>query len=825
MLSSAFLLSCRCSGTREWQQVYSSAHSQFERGDLQSALDQAEKGFEQTAQRDPEWNWRFRVLKAEILLWQTKSSDVLRVLAIPPPTQLAKGEFAVRGIAAEGMALAFLRRYEEATARFKRADELASAVAPDLRCEVELFEGNEARARGQSGGTNDALRQRQYAMAEQHYERSLQLARQYQQPYFEVGAIFGLANVATEVGRFDEGIDWSLQALGVARNHQFVLAENYAIANIARSYAQLGDLDKAISKFLEEVRVVDRLNQLILREHLFNNLGDAYLAQGNYSAAYDVKFRALDIAKALDENRDSDEKLAIVKALTDIAGIVLAQGQMSKAEDYGSQAVAIDPTDPNTILVSAKIAAARHNFTAAKAGLQRILAAKDAENFIRWDAGTELAEIFVAEHQNRKAAIEFQRTIDEIESARSGLHVIENRLAFSSHSRRAYDDYIRYLFETGRREKAFRVAEFSRARILAEGVGLKAPASPSDVSIGRIQSFLRQQRKIILAYWLSPEKSFLWVVSPSRFESFSLAPGKEIEQQAASYNKAILDSQDPQELDRQGQALYQMLVAPARKWIPAGSKLVIVPHGGLTKLNFETLRLPRPEPHYWIQDVELETSSSSSLLIQARRGAAPSKKMLLIGNPVQASSDYPPLKHAGEELSRLEARFPAQETTVSGRDATPSAFQLGHPERFEFIHFVTHGTASELSPLESAIVLSPEADNSFKLYARDIVKTRLKAEIVTISACYGAGKRTYSSEGLVGLAWAFLRAGAHQVIAGLWEVDDRATVDLMDDFYGELQKGKSAAAALRLAKLKMVESNGVYSRPYYWGSLQLYLGS
>lgn len=230
----------------------------------------------------------------------------------------------------------------------------------------------------------------------------------------------------------------------------------------------------------------------------------------------------------------------------------------------------------------------------------------------------------------------------------------------------------------------------------------------------------------------------------------------------------------------------------------------------------------------WIEDAEFTNVSSSTLLVgnSGHQAAQPGRQFLLLGDPIQANSDYPALAHAPEELKRVEAHFDRdQETIISGKDATPSAYSSSHPEHFALIHFTTHGTASELDPLESAIILSPERENSFKLYARDIVKIPLKADIVTISACYGAGTRSYSGEGLVGLAWAFLRAGAHEVVAGLWEVDDRAAVDLMDNFYTGLQEGKSAATALRLAKLRMVNSDTIYQRPYYWASLQLYLGS
>ena len=92
-----------------------------------------------------------------------------------------------------------------------------------------------------------------------------------------------------------------------------------------------------------------------------------------------------------------------------------------------------------------------------------------------------------------------------------------------------------------------------------------------------------------------------------------------------------------------------------------------------------------------------------------------------------------------------------------------------------------HGTASRLRPLDSAIVLSKsnDRDDSFKLYARDIIQHPLRAELVTISACYGAQGRAYSGEGLVGLSWAFLKAGAHNVVAALWEATDASTAQLM----------------------------------------------
>jgi CHAT domain-containing protein len=238
------------------------------------------------------------------------------------------------------------------------------------------------------------------------------------------------------------------------------------------------------------------------------------------------------------------------------------------------------------------------------------------------------------------------------------------------------------------------------------------------------------------------------------------------------------------------------------------------------------LIVPGSSPHYWIDDVEVENASSLQLLTRAsERQSIKSDSLLLIGAPVPTGG-YPALTHAAEEMERVASHFPANHVTrISGPAATPSAYRGSRPGQFDVIHFVAHGIASETSPLESAIILSPQGVNPYKLYARNIISTPLRADLVTISACSGAGTRDYSGEGLVGLAWGFLRAGAHHVVAGLWDVDDAVEPDLMDHFYDELRNTKSPATALRLAKLAMLHSDSVYRKPYYWASLQLYTGS
>ena len=126
--------------------------------------------------------------------------------------------------------------------------------------------------------------------------------------------------------------------------------------------------------------------------------------------------------------------------------------------------------------------------------------------------------------------------------------------------------------------------------------------------------------------------------------------------------------------------------------------------------------------------------------MDASSSTGSARKLLLIGNPTTAGTGYDSLVNAFAEIRGIEKHFPPDtRTVVTQSEAVPAAYAENKPEEFSYIHFVAHGTASRLDPLDSAVVLSPSPDNpeNFKLYARDIMRDPLHARLVTISACYG----------------------------------------------------------------------------------------
>jgi CHAT domain-containing protein len=181
-------------------------------------------------------------------------------------------------------------------------------------------------------------------------------------------------------------------------------------------------------------------------------------------------------------------------------------------------------------------------------------------------------------------------------------------------------------------------------------------------------------------------------------------------------------------------------------------------------------------------------------------------------------------------MANVAKHFLATQEQIYGRaQATPAPYLSSNPEKFPT--FISSPTAQPAVSARSTRQLcsrkappKPAPSGSTLATSFRTAQHPLRADLVTVSACYSAGERAYSGEGLVGLAWAFLRAGAHNVIAGLWDVTDASTEQLMDRFYNELEKGNSPGAALRTAKLSLLRGSQ-FSNPFYWAPFHLYTGS
>ncbi|MGB0065904.1 MAG: CHAT domain-containing protein, partial [Terracidiphilus sp.] len=452
------------------------------------------------------------------------------------------------------------------------------------------------------------------------------------------------------------------------------------------------------------------------------------------------------------------------------------------------------------------------------------------------DAGAELATL--AESQGRAADAEkmYKSTLAAYESERATLRKQETQLPFGANASQVYDDYIHLLVGQKRTGDALAIAAHSRARTLDQGLDADGGSTSTRSAAIDPERIAKNSGATMLFYWLGDKQSYLWAITPARVTISVLPPRNQIAARVKSYNNAILNLHDPRsDANPDGLWLYNALVAPAVGRIQPHKPLVILDDGDLSELNFDTLLVPGSQsaknqapnvtPHYLIEDFSLVSAPSLAMMSARKNAQHRNARILLLGDPVSPSQDYPTLPLFGYEMTKIEGHFSKSGLTVfSGSQATPAAYLASRPAQYSYIHFVSHAIASGSDPLDSAIVLSRSSadESSFKLYARDILNQRIDAQLVTISACYGSGTRLYAGEGLVGLSWAFLRAGAHRVIGALWEVSDASTPRLMDSFYGNLASGISPESSLRAAKLDLVHSPGRFSLPFYWAAFQMY---
>src|SRR5262245_31937921 len=150
-----------------------------------------------------------------------------------------------------------------------------------------------------------------------------------------------------------------------------------------------------------------------------------------------------------------------------------------------------------------------------------------------------------------------------------------------------------------------------RANIKRANPGYAALTQPQLFSVERIQRELLDDNTLLLEYALGEERSYLFLVSPSSLQTFTLPPRAEIESRARRVYD-LLSSRAPDsrgetpqqrqariagadaELPRQAAELSRMILAPAAAQL-GGKRLLIVAQGALQLIPFAALPDPGAE--------------------------------------------------------------------------------------------------------------------------------------------------------------------------------------------------------------------------------------
>lgn len=412
------------------------------------------------------------------------------------------------------------------------------------------------------------------------------------------------------------------------------------------------------------------------------------------------------------------------------------------------------------------------------------------------------------------------------------------------------------LFEYKRKELLIELQrEEDKFMSLISEVNSEIPETSNMISPFRVEQIQQILNKNIalIEYFLGEKRTIMFLITKSEFCVFPLPPRKEIENSIKAFLKML---SNPSKGEFKGilaaKRIYNELIFPAKRKINnLISNLIIIPDGILYYLPFETLvRSINGNPieeRYLIKDYRISYAPSSSILFflsRIHRENTSPKGLLAVGNPFYSFSvpaklkkqnikvakeiylkmdfDFSSLPYSGREIFSISKYFPREKIDIFiNREAKEEVIKEISLIDYKIIHFACHALLDEKFPFRSGLILSIDEDSKEDgfLQVREIYSLKLNTDLVVLSACQTGKGKLEMGEGILGFPRIFFYAGAKSVLFSLWKINDESTALFMDYFYYYLSQGNEKAQALRLAKLKMIESR--FFHPFYWAAFVL----
>ncbi|MEO1257586.1 MAG: CHAT domain-containing protein [Bacteroidota bacterium] len=302
--------------------------------------------------------------------------------------------------------------------------------------------------------------------------------------------------------------------------------------------------------------------------------------------------------------------------------------------------------------------------------------------------------------------------------------------------------------------------------------------------------------------------------------------------------------------------LYQFFIRPIEKKLIGKEKLIIIGEGYTNYIPFEILLNNKEdrnfkELNYLLRNFEISYHYSATLFKYGREKGYPDhENKLLAFAPVfskkkdpsseqsyhRAAADttlrafdedghFTPLYHSEKEVRAIAELFeqnaqPAPMVLLN-EEATEAVLKKHLGKKYRYVHIASHSFAHIDQPNFSGIACAfPTSTNDAEdgiLHVGEIYNLEVQADLLVLSSCESGIGKLAGGEGLLGLNRSFVFAGVPNVIFSLWKVSDKTTSTLMENFYKEILAGHSYPAALRKAKLKMLDGESTYL-PNLWSA-------
>ena len=693
----------------------------------------------------------------------------------------------------------------------------------DLKISKEVGDrAGEGRAYGNLGNAYDSLGDFQKAI--EYHERHLKISKEVGDRTGEGKAYGNLGNAYHSLGDFQKATEYHERDLKISKEVGDRAGEGKAYCNLGNAYHSLGDFQKAIEYHERALKISKEVRDRIGEGRAYGNLGNSFYSLGDFQKAKKYHERHLNISKGVGDRAGEGGVYG------SLGNAYYSLGDFQKALEYHERHLKISKEVGDRAgkgRAYCNLGNAYHSLGDFGKAFQHYKNSLRAFDHIRENLIT-----------NDELKISLGNTYNDINSRLWELQLTDGKvigalLTADRGRAEALNDLLEFKYGL----KGLRPEIKSRYARPSDFASYLAPNTAFiGISEGGIVLWVNEKGKEI-----KTRRSKIDVSVTTYFESLLETTRKEIGVRAdvncedrslknpSDTKLAEERSSKPRSLSscfetKSLQTFYSVVIDPIRDLLH-GDEVVIVPQGPLCLAPYAAFMDLKSKYLCETFRIRLLPSLSSLRLIQNCPADWHSKTgALLVGDPwvqevVYEGMTLGQLQWAEKEVQMIGEIL--QTEPLVGKQATKDEV-LRRISSVGLVHIAAHGKMETgeiaLAPNTTRSSVNP-AREDYLLTMKDVLKAQIRARLVVLSCCHSA-RGEVKSEGVVGIARAFLGAGARSVLVSLWAIDDEATMEFMEFFYQQLVNGRSASEALNKAMKSMRESDR-FSAVKYWAPFVL----
>ena len=705
----------------------------------------------------------------------------------------------------------------------------------DLRIAEEV--GDRAQVGRAYSGLGTAFRRiGDFKRAIEYHNLHLSIAKELGDLAAEGTSYLNLGSAHQGLGYLKEATEYYQKSLGIAKKARDKAGKALIYGNLGAVYYQRGDFEKAVEYEEKNLKIIQKVGSRAEEGHVYCSLGSIYRSLGNVEKAIHYIKQGIDIA------REVGDRAGQRNALNGLGNAYCGLRNFKEAGECYEQCLSI---------------------------------AKDMDDWVGKGTASYSLGLFHELQGSLDEALQyFRSSVGMLNSGRALLQAQDDwKISLRDKHQHAHKHLWQTLIKTNKIDEALLAAEQGRAQALMDLMKSRYELSRSvgtepyecAETISSILSSIPTQMVFLavdgdtINFWVLckgiNDKAHNVQLRQKKIERGTADDCATLEDLVKNALKKIRtdgkfedrslgelrdetlptddESQSRQDTMRPGQenplcVLYDNVINPIEDLLQC-DELIIVPDGPLCLAPFAAF--VGRDSQYLCESLRIRlvpSLTSLKVITDCPDGFHSESGALLVGDPwVQEIVKkgrkeplLPQLPCAREEVEMIGKIL--NTASLTGEQATKEEV-LRRLASVALVHIAAHG---RMETGEIALAPNPERtskipkERDYMLTMSDVLSFQLRAKLVVLSCCH-SGKGKVTADGVIGIARAFLGAGARSVLVSLWAVSDEATLAFMTSFYQHLKAGKSAGMALHLTT-KCLRESEKYSKVTHWAPFVLF---